>query len=107
MKCTPGTVTSVWSGQVRQNSRCAPVRIAPGSALMNSLGSPGVSASLRRVGRHHLDHLGRFAADWDLAQHRQHRQPVLARRGKRPAVLPEFVIVQGAQHPGGQNVLNE
>jgi hypothetical protein len=39
MKWMPGTVTSAWSGQVRQKSRTAPVRMLPGSALMNSLGS--------------------------------------------------------------------
>ena len=37
-KWTPGTVTSVWLGQVRQNSRGRPVRMAPGSALIKSLG---------------------------------------------------------------------
>src|SRR5690348_11494628 len=34
----PGTVISRWLGQVRQNCRCAPVRVAPGSALTNSFG---------------------------------------------------------------------
>jgi hypothetical protein len=37
-KWLPATVTSVWFGQLRQNSRCAPVRIAPGSAFTNSFG---------------------------------------------------------------------
>jgi hypothetical protein len=45
MKWMPGTVTSAWSGQVRQKSRTAPVRMLPGWALMNSLGSPGADAS--------------------------------------------------------------
>jgi hypothetical protein len=39
MKCRPGTVISVWSGQVPQKSRWAPVRMTPGSASM------GVAAS--------------------------------------------------------------
>src|SRR5450755_2754163 len=38
MKCEPGTVTSVWFFQLRQDSRGAPIKIAPGSALTNSLG---------------------------------------------------------------------
>src|SRR5579871_5959815 len=38
MKCEPGTVTSRWFFQLRQNSRTGPTRIAPGSALTNSLG---------------------------------------------------------------------
>ena len=38
MKWDPFTVTSRWLGQPRQNSLCAPVRIVPGPALMNSLG---------------------------------------------------------------------
>jgi hypothetical protein len=33
------TVISVWFGQARQNSRCAPTRIAPGSALTKSFGT--------------------------------------------------------------------
>ena len=37
-KWVPLTVTSFWFGQLRQNSRCGPVRITPGSALTNSLG---------------------------------------------------------------------
>jgi hypothetical protein len=36
MKCEPATVTSVWFGHVRQNSRIAPVSIALGSAFTNS-----------------------------------------------------------------------
>ncbi|MFY9934524.1 MAG: hypothetical protein WAK82_41615, partial [Streptosporangiaceae bacterium] len=39
MKWMPATVTSVWSGQARQNSRWRPVRMAPGSAFTNSLGT--------------------------------------------------------------------
>src|SRR5271170_417587 len=39
MKCTPGTVTSAWFFQLRQNSRTAPIRIAPGSAFTNSFGN--------------------------------------------------------------------
>src|SRR5713226_9961971 len=39
MKWLPATVISLWLGQARQNSRGAPVRIAPGSALMNSFGT--------------------------------------------------------------------
>src|SRR5262249_27475628 len=39
MKWLPFTVTSSWFGQRRQNSRCAPVRIVPGSALTKSLGT--------------------------------------------------------------------
>lgn len=35
----PRTVTSCWFGQRRQNSRCAPTRMEPGSALTKSLGS--------------------------------------------------------------------
>src|ERR1700724_3876181 len=38
MKCDPGTVTSLWLFQRRQNSRGAPIRMAPGSALTNSFG---------------------------------------------------------------------
>src|SRR6266403_2984198 len=38
MKCEPGTVTSFWFFQLRQNSLTAPIRMAPGSALMNSFG---------------------------------------------------------------------
>src|SRR5208282_4098907 len=38
MKCTPFTVISRCWGHLRQNSRCSPTRIAPGSALMKSLG---------------------------------------------------------------------
>ena len=38
MKWLPVTVTSVWLGQCRQNSRGAPVRIAPGVALTNNFG---------------------------------------------------------------------
>ncbi len=45
IKCTPLTVTSVWSGQVRQNWSWAPVRMLPGSALTRSLGRPGVTDS--------------------------------------------------------------
>lgn len=45
MKWMPGTVTSAWSGQVRQKSRTAPVKMLPGSALMNSLGNPEADAS--------------------------------------------------------------
>jgi len=44
-KWMPGTVTSAWSGQVRQKFRTAPVRMLPGSALTNSLGSLGAEAS--------------------------------------------------------------
>jgi hypothetical protein len=39
MKWLPGTVTSVWLGQVRTKSRRAPVRMEPGSALTNSFGT--------------------------------------------------------------------
>ena len=45
MKWMPGTVTSAWSGHVRQKSRTGPVRMLPGSALTNSFGSPGAEAS--------------------------------------------------------------
>ena len=38
-KWRPRTVTSVWFGQVRQKSRRDSVRMAPGSPLMNSLGT--------------------------------------------------------------------
>src|SRR5258705_8768867 len=38
MKWEPGTVTSAWFFQVRQNSLTAPIRMAPGSALTNSFG---------------------------------------------------------------------
>jgi hypothetical protein len=40
------TVISFWFGQFRQKSRAAPVKIEPGSALMNSLGI-GLSANHR------------------------------------------------------------
>jgi hypothetical protein len=36
MKCEPGTVTSAWFFQLRQNSRRTPVGMAPGSAWTNS-----------------------------------------------------------------------
>jgi hypothetical protein len=36
MKWLPFTVTSCWFFQLRQKSRWAPVKIAPGSALMKS-----------------------------------------------------------------------
>src|SRR5262249_27289852 len=39
MKCTPGTVISVWLGQVGHSSRSRAVMVAPGSALINSLGT--------------------------------------------------------------------
>jgi hypothetical protein len=45
MKWMPGTVTPAWSGPVRQNSPNGPARMLPGSALTNSLGSPGAEAS--------------------------------------------------------------
>ena len=35
----PGTVISVWFGQVLQCSLCLPTKIAPGSALINNLGT--------------------------------------------------------------------
>jgi hypothetical protein len=38
-KWFPRTRISLWFGQLRQNSRCAPIRIAPGSASMNSFGT--------------------------------------------------------------------
>jgi N-formylglutamate deformylase len=38
-KCSPGTVTSSWFGQLRQKARFSPVRKAPGSALTNSFGN--------------------------------------------------------------------
>jgi hypothetical protein len=38
-KWLPATVTSSWFGHARQNSRWAPTRIAPGSALTNSFGT--------------------------------------------------------------------
>jgi len=38
MKWVPLTVISSWLGQVLQYSRCFPMRIIPGSALMNSFG---------------------------------------------------------------------
>ena len=41
----PGTVISLWSGQLRQKSHAGPVRIAPGSALTNSFGMPSACAS--------------------------------------------------------------
>ena len=44
MKWVPFTVTSSWLGHRRQNSRCAPVRIVSGSALMKSLGSSLVAS---------------------------------------------------------------
>src|SRR5437016_5527715 len=37
-KCKPLTVTSVWFGQVRQNSSTPPLTMAPGSPTMRSLG---------------------------------------------------------------------
>ena len=39
MKWFPATVTSVWLGQVRQNWRWVPVRMAPGSAFTNNFGN--------------------------------------------------------------------
>ena len=38
-KWLPATVTSRWFGQLRQNSRCGPTRMAPGSQLTNSFGT--------------------------------------------------------------------
>ena len=37
MKQYPCTITARWMGKARQCSRCSPVRMVPGSALMNSL----------------------------------------------------------------------
>ena len=37
-KWMPSTVTSVWQGHERANSNCAPARMAPGLAEINSLG---------------------------------------------------------------------
>ncbi len=37
-------MTSVWFGQVRQNSRWAPIRIEPGSAFTNSFGTGDVAS---------------------------------------------------------------
>lgn len=45
MKWMPGTVTSAWSGQVRQDSWTGPAKMLPGSALTNSFGSLGAEAS--------------------------------------------------------------
>lgn len=65
MKCAPGTVTSVWLGQVRQNSRCTPVRIVPGSALTKSLGMALVREPLR-VAVDDGGDVGWLAVDEDL-----------------------------------------
>ena len=45
-KWLPLTVTSGWFGQERQNSRCGPIRMAPGSALTKSFETGEVASHL-------------------------------------------------------------
>jgi len=89
----PGTVISRWFGQVRQNSRGAPTRLAPGWAFMNNLGMVFAVIQLPYLG----DGCG-FAVDGDLARPGEGGAAALAGLGKGTLVLGQDLGCQGALH---------
>jgi hypothetical protein len=80
----PSTVTSVWVGQARQDSRCAPTRVALRSASMNSV-ARSLSASQSGRGLNDPGQVGALAAERGL-----HGQ---VRVGGRASPMPDRLAV--------------